>query len=440
MHNITLMQLSLELSHGDDFSRENRAMVCIGRFVRGEMIGIVKVIRNVVLFQQTHCIKNNYFCRFNKNACFLSILSRDKLITMKKHWKRIIGFTLAGLLLALIIINKDGFMKKDADRSSFVTGKQIFILPVQAIVLRPIPLNDVLVAAGSVMADEQVEVSAEATGRITSIHFDEGTMVKAGDLLVTINNADLLAQADRNNFQLKLAETREERQRQLLDKQGISQQTYDQVLTELNALRAEARLFEAQLDKTRIKAPFAGRIGLRYLSEGSFVSPGTKIVRLARTSPVKIEFSVPERYLQYVQNGVDIRFSVDNSPLTFDASIYAIEPVIDQQSRSITARARFNNSQGSVVPGSFAKVELPLMNLSEVLQVNAEALIPEMGSNKVFVYRNGKVQPQTVVTGIRTERMVQITSGLQAGDTVITSGLLQMRPGMDVELRQIIAQ
>ena len=370
----------------------------------------------------------------------MSILLRDKLITMKKHWKRIIGFTLAGLLLALIIINKDGFMKKDADRSSFVTGKQIFILPVQAIVLRPIPLNDVLVAAGSVMADEQVEISAEATGRITSIHFDEGTMVKAGDLLVTINNADLLAQADRNNFQLKLAETREERQRQLLDKQGISQQTYDQVLTELNALRAEARLIEAQLEKTRIKAPFAGRIGLRYLSEGSFVSPGTKIVRLARTSPVKIEFSVPERYLQYVQNGVDIRFNVDNSPLTFDASIYAIEPVIDQQSRSITARARFNNSQGFVVPGSFAKVELPLMNLSEVLQVNAEALIPEMGSNKVFVYRNGKVQPQTVVTGIRTERMVQITSGLQAGDTVITSGLLQMRPGMDVELRQIIAQ
>ena len=130
------MQLSLELSHGDDFSRENRAMVCIGRFVRGEMIGIVKVIRNVVLFQQTHCIKNNYFCRFNKNACFLSILSRDKLITMKKHWKRIIGFTLAGLLLALIIINKDGFMKKDADRSSFVTGKQIFILPPSQFDLR----------------------------------------------------------------------------------------------------------------------------------------------------------------------------------------------------------------------------------------------------------------------------------------------------------------
>lgn len=370
----------------------------------------------------------------------MSIHIQVKHFTMKKHWKRIIGFSLAALLLALIIINKDGFMEKDADRSSFVTGKQTFILPVKALVLRPLPLNDVLVAAGSVMADEQVEIAAEASGRITSINFDEGTFVNAGDLLVTINNADLIAQADRNNFQLKLAESREERQKQLLDKQGISQQTYDQVLTELNALRAEARLIEAQLAKTRIKAPFAGRIGLRYLSEGSFVSPGTKIVRLARTSPVKIEFSIPERYLQYVQNGVNIRFSVDNSPESFNASIYAIEPVIDQQSRSITARARFNNSEGFVVPGSFARVELPLMNNSEVLQVNAEALIPEMGTNKVFVYRNGKAQPQTVVIGIRTERMVQITSGLQQGDTVITSGLLQMRPGMDVELSQTIVQ
>ncbi|KAF0129028.1 MAG: membrane fusion protein [Bacteroidetes bacterium] len=356
---------------------------------------------------------------------------------MKKHFKTIIGGLLALGLLALILFNKTGLLSKQNDRSGFVSGKQSVILPVHAMVMREAPLNDVLVAAGSVMADEQVEIAAEASGRITKIHFTEGSSVKAGDLLITINNADLLAQADRNNFQLKLAESREERQKQLLEKQGISQQTYDQVLTELNALRAEAALLVAQLDKTRIKAPFAGLVGLRYLSEGSFVSPGTKIVRLARVQPVKIEFSVPERYVQYVHNGVSINFKVDNSAETYSAKIYAIEPVIDMQSRSITGRALYENKTGEVIPGSFARVELPLMNLSEVLQVKAEALIPEMGKNKVFVYRNGKAQPQNVTIGIRTERMVQITEGLQQGDTVITTGLLQLRPGMAVELRQL---
>lgn len=355
---------------------------------------------------------------------------------MKKHIKRIVGIALAIGLLALIFFNKDGLLSSRNDRSAFVSGRATQMLPVQTMVATEAPLNDVLVAAGTVMADEQVEVAAEASGRITSITFTEGSVVRAGELLATINNADLLAQADRNNFQLRLAESREERQRQLLERQGISQQTYDQVLTELNALRAEASLLEAQLEKTRIRAPFDGVLGLRYLSEGSYVSPGTKLVRLARIQPVKIEFSVPERYVAYVKKGVSVNFSVDNTAELYQASIYAIEPVVDKQSRAITARAVYSNASAAVVPGSFARVELPLMNLSKVLQVKAEALIPEMGQNKVFVYRGGKAQPVVVNTGIRTDRMVQITSGLQAGDTVITSGLLQLRPGMAVEIRQ----
>ncbi len=356
---------------------------------------------------------------------------------MKKHLIRIIGIVASVALLALIIFNKDGLLGRRNDRSAFVSGKSDALLPVKAMVMKPAPLNDVLVAAGTVLADEQVEIAAEASGRITGIRFEEGKPVKAGDLLVTINNADLLAQAERNAFQLSLAETREVRQRQLLEKQGISQQTYDQVLTELNALKAEAALLEAQLDKTRIKAPFDGLLGLRLLSEGSYVSPGTKIVRLARISPVKLEFAIPERFVEYVRPGVEILFRVDNKAEAMKATIYAVEPVIDKQSRSLTARARYANSQGELVPGAFARVELPLMNLSEVLQVKAEALIPEMGRNKVFVYKNGKAEARQVVTGIRTEKMVQITEGLQAGDTVIVSGLLQLRNGMAVQLQNV---
>ncbi|MBW7846469.1 MAG: efflux RND transporter periplasmic adaptor subunit [Bacteroidales bacterium] len=356
---------------------------------------------------------------------------------MKKKLIRITGILATIALLALIIFSKKGLLSSENDRSGFVSGRNATVLPVKAMRVVPAPLNDVLVAAGTVLADEEVEIAAEASGRITKIYFTEGRPVKAGELLATINNAELLAQAERNSFQLQLAQTREERQRQLLEKQGISQQTYDQVLTELNALRAEAALLQAQLDKTMIRAPFDGLLGLRYLSEGSYVSPGGKIVRLARINPVKLEFAIPERYAQYVKPGVQVDFKVDNSAETYTARIYAIEPVIDKESRSITARAQYQNTDGAVLPGSFAKVELPLLNLAEVLQVKAESLIPEMGKNKVFLYKNGKAEARTVATGIRTERMVQITEGLSEGDTVITSGLLQLRSGMEVELQNV---
>jgi membrane fusion protein (multidrug efflux system) len=173
------------------------------------------------------------------------------------------------------------------------------------------------------------------------------------------------------------------------------------------------------------------------LSEGSFVSPGTKIVRLARIKPVKIDFSVPERYASYIQKGTNISFQVENQSGNLKATVYAIEPMIDPRSRSLQARARFANEKGQLVPGSFARVEIAASNLLEALQIPAEAIIPEMGTSKVFVYRNGLAQPLMITTGLRTESHVQILEGLKAGDTVLTTGLLQLRPGMQVELTQI---
>ncbi|PKP51350.1 MAG: efflux transporter periplasmic adaptor subunit [Bacteroidetes bacterium HGW-Bacteroidetes-1] len=355
----------------------------------------------------------------------------------KKVWKRLIGISLVLIIIILLLLNKEGLLSKRDERSGFDSGRQNAILPVKAMIVKTAPLEDKVIASGTIMADEQVEISAEASGRILNIHFSEGKFVNAGDLLVTINNADLQAQIERNGFQLRLAEEREQRQLALLERQGISQQTYDQVLTELNALKAEASLLKANLDKTLIRAPFSGVLGLRYLSEGSYVSPGTKIIRLARIQPIKVEFNVPERFVSYVKKGVSIRFSVENLSDIFSATLYAVEPVVDQTTRSIAARAIYDNKDGLIIPGSFARVELPLENLVEAIQVQSQALIPEMGSNKVFVYRNGVAQPMKVGTGLRTESHIQITSGLQVGDTVITTGLLQLRPGMSVKLTQI---
>jgi membrane fusion protein, multidrug efflux system len=356
---------------------------------------------------------------------------------MKKIAKRIVGTLLFLLVIAFLVANRLGYFSRDVDRSGFVSGRTSQILPVRAVIVEPKPLTDLVVSAGSIIPDEQVEISAETSGRIVKIHFSEGSKVQKGDLLVTVNNADLFAQIDRNQHQIRLAEEREQRQRSLLERQGISQQAYDQVYTELSTLKAEAALLQAQLDKTLIRAPFTGVLGLRQVSEGGYISPGMRIVRLARNEPVKIDFSVPERYASYLKVGGKINFRVDSQTGIFEGSIIAIEPVVDQRTRAIPVRAIYPNQGGHIIPGSYARVEIVIQSIDDALQVPAQAVVPEMGSTKVFVYKNGVALPVIVGTGLRTESHVQIVSGLSQGDTVITTGILQMRPGLPVAINEI---
>ncbi len=344
-------------------------------------------------------------------------------------------------LLALIaivvwlIVQKRG--TEISGKNAVASQQQSASLPVTAFIATVTPVSEVLVATGTVLPDEMVEMASEVSGRIVKIHFNEGQFVRKGDPLVTLNNADLLAQQERNHYQLMLAQERERRQRLLLESEGISQQAYDQTLTELNSLKAEASLLQAQMDKTIVKAPFDGLIGLRMLSEGAYVSPGTRLVKIVRNKPVKIDFSVPERYVQYVRKGTPVRFAIVGSEQHFDAQVEATEAMVDQRSRSLMARATYHNNQGEILPGMFARVELSANGLIEALQIPARAIIPEMGTSKVFVYRNGKAQPVVITPGLRTASMVQVLTGLMSNDTVITSGLLQLRPGMGVHLKTI---
>jgi len=357
---------------------------------------------------------------------------------MKKFIKRIIGLLLFLAVIAFLIANRMGYFSSQSSGPELISGRTSNILPVMAVIIEPKPMTDKITAAGTVLPDEQVEISAEASGRVVAIHFEEGTKVEKGDLLITVNNADLLAQIERNKHQVRLAEEREARQRTLLERQGISQQSYDQVFTELSTFKAEEALLQAQLEKTIIRAPFSGILGLRHISEGSYVSPGMKIVRLAKTTPVKIDFSVPERFAGFLKIGGSMVFSVGNQPGRFEAKISAIEPVIDQRTRSVIVRAVYENKSGHILPGSFARVELVLESLENALQIPAQALVPEMGSSKVFLYKNGMATPVIVTTGLRTESHVQILSGINAGDTVITTGILQMRPGLPVTINDIL--
>lgn len=356
---------------------------------------------------------------------------------MKKLLKRTLLLLLVALVLLFLIGRRlEWFNFAEPEATVQITAPAG--LPVKTLIIVPSNLDNRILASGTVLPDESVDLSSEASGKITAINFREGKMVQKDELLLTINDADLQAQLKRLKFQETLLVEREFRQRRLLEKEAVSQEVYDKALADLNTNRAEMLMVEAQIAKTRVKAPFDGVIGLRMVSEGSYITPNTRIATLVKMQPVKIEFSIPERYAADVKTGNVIRFSIGNSPEKFEATVYAIEPIIDQSTRTLRLRALYPNSKLEVIPGSFATVELVLKTYENAIAIPTDALVPMLGNQIVYLYKSGKAEPVQVETGLRTNELLQIKAGLQEGDTVITTGLLQLRKGMPVVLSELL--
>jgi membrane fusion protein, multidrug efflux system len=295
-----------------------------------------------------------------------------------------------------------------------------------------------LATTGSIEADEQVTVRSEIAGIVQAIGFDEGTTVSQGTLLIKLDDEQLAAQRDRAQFRVELARQREARQLDLLGQGLISQDDYDITLNQLNVLEAELRLAEAELEKTEIRAPFTGQIGFRSISLGAAISPTTPITRLQKIDPVKVEFTVPERYASAIRQGDEIQFRVKGSDERRHGRIYAIEPEVDRGTRSLRARARSANPDGVLLPGAFADVEIVVSEVEDALTVPAIAVIPELGGKKVFVVEDGRAAPRVVETGIRTDTEVQIVRGLEPEDEVIVSGVQQLVTGLLVSPREAV--
>jgi len=305
-------------------------------------------------------------------------------------------------------------------------------------VLVPSEMSELRKAVGSLLPDEEVELSFETSGKIVEIYFEEGKRVKKGDLLAKINDRPLQAQLLKLQAQLKLSEEKEFRQRQLLDRDAISRESYDQISTELQALQADIKLIEARIAETELRAPFDGIVGLRMISEGAIATTQTKIVRLVKLSPLKIEFSIPERYSGEVTPGYPISFSVDGIQKEFQAKVYAIEPKVQEETKSIVIRALYSNKNEELKPGRYASVTVKLSQIENAVSIPTEAVIPEMDGEKVFIYKNGKAERKSVVTGLRTESHIQIISGLNFGDTLLTTATLQLRESLPVQLDTLI--
>lgn len=356
---------------------------------------------------------------------------------MKNNLKKIIISAVILVLLLIILLPK--LLSSSSVKNSNLAGnKPDQIISVKAYIIKPETVDNKVLTTGTILANEEVELKSEVAGKITKILFSEGSYVNKGDLLVKINDADLQAQLRRAESKVKLAEEKEFRQRQLRDGNLISQEEYDNTVSELNVNKADYDLIKAQIDKTEIRAPFSGTIGLRSVSEGSYLTTATVIATFQNLNIIKVDFSIPEKYSTSVKKGDELDFKISGSATVFKAKIYAIEPKIDPGTRTLKIRAICNSNYSELIPGAFANVELSLKKINDAILVPSVAIVPELKGQKVYLYKNGVVAQQNVEIGIREETSIQIVSGLNAGDTVITSGILQIKPMSKVTISEFV--
>jgi membrane fusion protein (multidrug efflux system) len=314
------------------------------------------------------------------------------------------------------------------------TGGVMPAMNVNGFIVKPTSFSNSLSVSGSIDANEQVQVRSEVSGLVREIFFTEGSSVSKGQALLRIDDSELQAQLAQALTKQKLASETERRAKQLLEKEAISKEEYDVALADLRSLQAQTQLIRAQLAKTRVQAPFSGRIGLRSISAGEYLTPTTVVANLVNTNPVKVTFSIPEKYSSQVKMNSAITFTVSGSHQKYKAQVYAIEPGIDANTRTLQLRARANNPNGELLPGSFAKVDLPLSNIENAILIPSEAIIPVLKGRKVFISNNGKAKEVMIETDTRTESAVLVRSGLKAGDTVLTTGIMALKQDAPVKV------
>jgi len=309
-------------------------------------------------------------------------------------------------------------------------------IPVGVYVVKATSLADEVASTGSVLAEESVVVRTEIAGRITSLHFREGQSVSKGQLLFTINADETRAQLQKLRANLQLYQDQEKRQRTLLVKEYISQQEYEQSNNQVLTARADQQALQATLLKANVRAPFDGKLGLSSITVGTYVSPNTPVVTLARTRPVKIDFAVPGRFAARVRVGDVIRATDEATAKEYTAKVYAVNPELDPVSRTLQARARFANRNDELQPGAFVKVRLDLGETTDALQIPTEAVVPVAAGYQVFVVKNGKAATKDIKIGLRSDKLIQVLSGLAVGDSVVRSGVLQIKVGDAVKAGQ----
>ncbi|NNF33472.1 MAG: efflux RND transporter periplasmic adaptor subunit [Saprospiraceae bacterium] len=310
-------------------------------------------------------------------------------------------------------------------------------LPVDIYVAREIDKSNTVYASGTVIPNEDVEIKSEVAGRLEKLHLREGGYIRKGELIAKINDDELKARLKKIEFEEELAEQTETRQKKLLEINAISKEEYDMAVNRVNTLSADKELLMVELAKTSIMAPFSGRMGLKNISEGAYVTPGSVISSLVQTNPAKLDFSIPEKYANKIKVGQNVSFTIDGDDEVMTAQVIAVDPRIDEDLRTLRIRSKTNNSDGRLLPGMFIRVVIPLGNERSIM-VPSESIIPILKGKKLFVMKDGLAREVEVKTGIRTDTDVQIEEGISVGDSIIVSSLMAVQKNTPVAVRNVV--
>jgi len=319
------------------------------------------------------------------------------------------------------------------------TSRQRMMGPVIAdgFKVQPRSISDKVEVPGSLLPFEETQIRAEVGGRIVQLNINEGAVVTQGTLLVKLFDKDLQAQLRKLEVQLQIKEKTAERNAELLKINGISQQDYDLSSLDVENLKADMEAVRIAISKTEIRAPYSGRVGLRNVSLGAYIAPADIITNIRQVDRLKLEFSVPEKYAKEIVKGYRVKFRVDGGTVDHTANVMATESSVDQNTRTLKVRAVVNTNHAELVPGIFAKVNLQLGKSDDAIMIPTQAIIPTARNKQVIVIRRDSVMFTVVETGVRDSVYVQILNGLNVGDTVVTSGLMAIRPNSKVKLTKV---
>ncbi|NDP26214.1 MAG: efflux RND transporter periplasmic adaptor subunit [Flavobacterium sp.] len=309
------------------------------------------------------------------------------------------------------------------------------VMTVSGVVVHTQTFDNNLSLSGSIEANEQVEIRSEVSGIVESINFQEGSNVSKGQLLFKVNDLELRAQLAQAKTKQGLASENERRAKLLLQKEAISQEEYDVARADFKLAQAQIQLIQAQIAKTSVKAPFSGKVGLRSISPGTYITPSLLVAKLINISKLKITFSIPEKYANQVRPNSNLSFTVAGSTEKYTAKIYAIEPEVQIATRTLQVRAIANNKDGKLLPGTFANVELPLDIIKDAIVIPSEAIIPVQKGKKVLISNKGKVKEIMVETATRTDASILVLSGLKTGDTLLTTGVMSLKKDDAVKVK-----
>ncbi len=340
------------------------------------------------------------------------------------------------ILLSLVSLLAFGCKSKSADQSAEGGKRPSGPPPVfNAVLASRFAVDRKVQAPGSILPNENTDLHPEASGRVVAINFKEGTYVKAGTLLVKLFDDDLQAQLKKLTVQLQVAEATERRQKELLALNGTSQQDYDLAVLSVSNIKADMELIKVNIDKTEMRAPYDGRLGLRTISLGAYVTPQTIITNIAQLNQVKVEFSVPELYATEMQTGKKVMLRTSGGSKYYSATVMASQNTINEETRNLVVKALINNPDATLTPGSFVEVDIEVGKNQSAIMIPTQAVIPSTRFKNVIVAQGGKATFRIVNTGYRDSARIEITSRLKEGDTIITTGLLTIKEGMPIKAK-----